>query len=93
LSRYFGILPVYLPRDQFLPSELVVPLVAWQSILPGLSYMEVLPGRKYKCHWIFSWSLEGSFIPSHRSSSVYSFRPYCQSCRTQSRPPQSNRQP
>jgi hypothetical protein len=27
LSRYFGILPVYLPRDWFLPSELVVPLV------------------------------------------------------------------
>jgi hypothetical protein len=27
LSRYFGILPEYLPRDQFLPSELVVPLV------------------------------------------------------------------
>jgi hypothetical protein len=27
LSRYFGILPMYLPRDQFLPSELVVPLV------------------------------------------------------------------
>jgi hypothetical protein len=27
LSRYFGILPAYLPRDQFLPSELVVPLV------------------------------------------------------------------
>jgi hypothetical protein len=26
-SRYFGILPTYLPRDQFLPSELVVPLV------------------------------------------------------------------
>jgi hypothetical protein len=24
---YFGILPAYLPRDQFLPSELVVPLV------------------------------------------------------------------
>jgi hypothetical protein len=27
LSRYFGIFPMYLPRDQFLPSELVVPLV------------------------------------------------------------------
>jgi hypothetical protein len=27
LSRYFGILPTYLPRDRFLPSELVVPLV------------------------------------------------------------------
>jgi hypothetical protein len=27
LSRYFGILPVYLPRDRFLPSELAVPLV------------------------------------------------------------------
>jgi hypothetical protein len=27
LSRYFGILPAYLPRDQFLPSELAVPLV------------------------------------------------------------------
>jgi hypothetical protein len=27
LSRYFGILPAYLPRDQFLPSELTVPLV------------------------------------------------------------------
>jgi hypothetical protein len=27
LSRYFGILPTYLPRDQFLPSELAVPLV------------------------------------------------------------------
>jgi hypothetical protein len=27
LPRYFGILPTYLPRDQFLPSELVVPLV------------------------------------------------------------------
>jgi hypothetical protein len=27
LSRYFGILPMYLPRDWFLPSELVVPLV------------------------------------------------------------------
>jgi hypothetical protein len=27
LSHYFGILPAYLPRDQFLPSELVVPLV------------------------------------------------------------------
>jgi hypothetical protein len=26
-SRYFGILPTYLPRDRFLPSELVVPLV------------------------------------------------------------------
>jgi hypothetical protein len=26
-SRYFGILPTYLPRDQFLPSEWVVPLV------------------------------------------------------------------
>jgi hypothetical protein len=26
-SRYFGILPTYLPRDPFLPSELVVPLV------------------------------------------------------------------
>jgi hypothetical protein len=31
----------------------------------------------------FSWSLEGSFAPSHRSSSAYSFCPYCQSCRTQ----------
>jgi hypothetical protein len=28
LSRHFGILPTYLPRDRFLPSELVVPLVA-----------------------------------------------------------------
>jgi hypothetical protein len=27
LSRYFGIFPVYLPRDRFLPSELAVPLV------------------------------------------------------------------
>jgi hypothetical protein len=27
LSRYFGILPTYLPSDRFLPSELVVPLV------------------------------------------------------------------
>jgi hypothetical protein len=27
LSRYFGTLPVYLPRDRFLPSELAVPLV------------------------------------------------------------------
>jgi hypothetical protein len=27
LSRYFGILPAYLPRDWFLPSELAVPLV------------------------------------------------------------------
>jgi hypothetical protein len=27
LSLHFGILPTYLPRDQFLPSELVVPLV------------------------------------------------------------------
>jgi hypothetical protein len=27
LSRHFGILPMYLPRDQFLPSELVVPLI------------------------------------------------------------------
>jgi hypothetical protein len=27
LSRHFGILPTNLPRDQFLPSELVVPLV------------------------------------------------------------------
>jgi hypothetical protein len=27
LSCHFGILPMYLPRDQFLPSELVVPLV------------------------------------------------------------------
>jgi hypothetical protein len=27
LSRYFGILPAYLSRDRFLPSELVVPLV------------------------------------------------------------------
>jgi hypothetical protein len=27
LPRYFGILPTYLPRNQFLPSELVVPLV------------------------------------------------------------------
>jgi hypothetical protein len=26
LSRHFGILPTYLPRDWFLPSELVVPL-------------------------------------------------------------------
>jgi hypothetical protein len=26
-SRYFAILPTYLPRDRFLPSELVVPLV------------------------------------------------------------------
>jgi hypothetical protein len=28
LSWHFGILPTYLPRDWFLPSELVVPLVA-----------------------------------------------------------------
>jgi hypothetical protein len=27
LSRHFGILPTFLPRDRFLPSELVVPLV------------------------------------------------------------------
>jgi hypothetical protein len=27
LSRYFLILPAYLPRDRFLPSELAVPLV------------------------------------------------------------------
>jgi hypothetical protein len=27
LSRYFGMLPAYLPRDRFLPSELAVPLV------------------------------------------------------------------
>ncbi len=27
LPRYFGILPAYLPRDRFLPSELAVPLV------------------------------------------------------------------
>jgi hypothetical protein len=27
LTRYFGILPAYLPRDRFLPSELAVPLV------------------------------------------------------------------
>jgi hypothetical protein len=30
LSRYFGILPTYLPRDWFLPSELRVPLVNHQ---------------------------------------------------------------
>jgi hypothetical protein len=29
-SHYFGILPTYLPRDRFLPSELVVPLVGAQ---------------------------------------------------------------
>jgi hypothetical protein len=28
LSRHFGIFPTYLPRDWFLPGELVVPLVA-----------------------------------------------------------------
>jgi hypothetical protein len=55
---------------------------AW-SIPPGLSYMEELPGCKYKGHKIFSWPLEGSFVPSHRSSIEYSFCPYCQSCRTQ----------
>jgi hypothetical protein len=27
LARYFGILPGYLPRDRFIPSEQVVPLV------------------------------------------------------------------
>jgi hypothetical protein len=27
LSRYFGILPAYIPRDRFLPSDLAVPLV------------------------------------------------------------------
>jgi hypothetical protein len=46
-SHYFGILPTYLPRDQFLPSELVVPF-GQHSIPPGLSYMEELVGRKYK---------------------------------------------
>jgi hypothetical protein len=30
LSRYFGILPTYLPRDRFLPSQWVVPLVDTQ---------------------------------------------------------------
>jgi hypothetical protein len=57
-----------------------------RSILPGLLYMEAQVGRKYKGHWLFSWSLEGSFAhnqSSHRSSSAYSFCPYCQSCRTQ----------
>jgi hypothetical protein len=41
-----------------------------------------------KGHWLFSWSLEGSFWHCqfqliHRSSSEYSICPYCQSCRTQ----------
>jgi hypothetical protein len=62
LSCYFGILSVYLPRDWFLPSELAVPLVdAHYSLSPGLSYMEVKIGCKYKGHSLFSWSLEGSF--------------------------------
>jgi hypothetical protein len=33
LSHHFGILPTFLPRDWFLPSELVVPLVAQCSTL------------------------------------------------------------
>jgi hypothetical protein len=46
LPGHFGILPTYLPRDWFLPNELVEPLVSQCSILLGLSYMEAQVGRK-----------------------------------------------
>jgi hypothetical protein len=63
-------------------------LVNAHCLSPGLSYMEAKIGCKYKGHWLFSWSLEGSFRHCHfqlihRSSIEYSFCSYCQSCRTQ----------
>jgi hypothetical protein len=47
-SHYFGILPTYLPRDRFLPSELVVATFGRRSISAALPYMEAQVGCKYK---------------------------------------------
>jgi hypothetical protein len=85
LSRHFGILPTYLPMDWFLPSELVVPLVNAQYCRDYCIWKHRLDANTRATDF-FSWSLDGSFAhnqSSHRSSSAYSFCPYCQSCRTQ----------
>jgi hypothetical protein len=82
---YSGILPAYLPRDWFEPSEQVVPLVDDQYHRDYHTWKNCLDANT-RATKIFSWPLDGSFVPSHRSSIEYSqinFLPYCQSCRTQ----------
>jgi hypothetical protein len=71
LPCYFGIFPTYLPRDRFHPSERAVFLV---------------DAHYRQDYHIWKLRLDANTRAtqsSHRSSSEYSFCPYCQSCRTQ----------
>jgi hypothetical protein len=88
LSRYFGILPTYLPRDWFLPSELVVPLVDAHYHQDYHIWKLRFDTNKRATDYLVNHLRDPSgwhccFQSSHRSSSEYSFCPYCQSCRTQ----------
>jgi hypothetical protein len=80
-SHYFGILPMYLPRDRFLPSELVVPLVDSQYCQNYQIWKHRLDANT-RATYFFSWSLEGSFQhnqSNHRSSNAYSLLLFLQS--------------
>jgi hypothetical protein len=85
LSRYFGILPTYLPRDRFLPSELVVPLVNAHYCQDYHIWKRRLDTNKRATDYLVNHVRDPSSTVAsiHRSSSEYSFCPYCQSCRTQ----------
>jgi hypothetical protein len=85
LSCHFGIHLTYLPRDQFLPSELVVPLVDAQYCRDYRIWKHRLDANTRATDFLVDHMRDPSPTnqSSHRSSSAYSFCPYCQSCRTQ----------
>jgi hypothetical protein len=87
LSRYFGILPAYLPRDWFLPSELAVPLVDAHYCQDYLIWKRRLDANIRGTHYLVDHLRDPSgtidFLSIHRSFIEYSFCSHCQSCRTQ----------
>jgi hypothetical protein len=88
LSRYFGILPAYVPRDRFLPSELAVPLVDAHYCQDYRIWKQRLDANIRATHYLVDHLREQSFRHCcfqsiHKSSIEYSFCSHCQSCRTQ----------
>jgi hypothetical protein len=76
---------IFLGIDSFL-SELVVPLVDAQYRRDYHIWKHRLDTNTRATDFLVDHAREGSFAhnqSSHRSSSAYSFCPYCQSCRSQ----------
>jgi hypothetical protein len=74
LSRHFGIFPTYLPRDWFLPSELVVPLMAqchWSTTVHSYGPSGELEGTmlSFILHYQEQIRLYDQLQPPHKQTS------------------------